>query len=261
MIDFDRLERERDTYRNAFRNAKPFSLLVVDDLCEPGALRDLIAEMPDPETGEVNLSRDYIFAKHKYEKSDIAKFGPRSADLYAELTSERFQDWLQFVTGDPVFVDPKFHGGGFHQGGQGSFLDMHADFNYHPLNEDWFRNLNILLYLNEGWQKSCGGSLKLRHRDTGESTEIEPIFNRCVIMHTRDYTLHGYDPISFPVGSYRRSVAAYAYHLDPERQHGAARSTTWHPETGGVKALIGKAWPQLVAIKTKLFGSGTARNQ
>ena len=38
---------------------------------------------------------------------------------------------------------------------------------------------------------------------------IEPIFNRAVIMFTRDFTLHGYDSINFPEGTFRNSIAAY----------------------------------------------------
>ncbi len=262
MIDFDRLEREQDALHRDFTTATPFSHVVLDNFCDPDALRALVSEMPNPDDGNVQLSRDYIFAKKKFEKSDIAQFGPYSQQMYNELMSDRFKSWLRILTGDPVFVDPKFHGGGFHQGGEGSFLDMHADFNYHPLNTEWFRNLNILIYLNENWQPSFGGSLKLRHIESGEKTEVPPLFNRCVIMHTREYTLHGYDQISFPKGQYRRSIAAYAYDIDVERGQGPVRSTTWFPEQGGaMKQLIGKTWPTLVRIKTSVFGSGTNKNQ
>jgi hypothetical protein len=34
--------------------------------------------------------------------------------------------------GRPLLVDPTFHGGGFHQGGYGSYLDPHVDFNIRP---------------------------------------------------------------------------------------------------------------------------------
>ena len=58
-----------------------------------------------------------------------------------------------------MFIDADFYGGGIHQGKAGSFLDMHADFNYHPLKEHWFRNLNLLLYLNKDWKKEYAGEL------------------------------------------------------------------------------------------------------
>ena len=87
----------------------------------------------------------------------------------------------------------------------------------------------------------------------------QPLFNRCTIMLTRDYTLHGYLPIQLPEGEYRRSVAAYAY-THSTGQHGRRRSTVWYPEKGILKRCIGRFWPELVRIKNRFFGSGTARN-
>jgi hypothetical protein len=68
-------------------------------------------------------------------------------------------------------------------------------------------------------------------------------------MFTRDYTLHGYDPISFPEGEYRRSIAAYAY-SKVEMGKNDVRSTTWYPENTNIfKRTLGKNWPILAAIK------------
>src|ERR1700681_224668 len=46
-----------------------------------------------------------------------------------------------------------------------------------------------LYRLESGWQPQYMGQLKLRHRKTGRSAEVAPLFNRCVIMHMRDCTL------------------------------------------------------------------------
>ncbi|MDX3901235.1 MAG: 2OG-Fe(II) oxygenase [Sphingobium sp.] len=260
MIRFDRLESESTTLAEQFKNASPFSFVAIDNFCEPEALRKLVSQIPDPIEAEIGKSRDYIFAKNKFEKSAFRTLGDLFEEIYADLMSDRFKAVLSRIVGQDVWVDPEFHGGGIHQGGRDSFLDMHVDFSHHPLNDGWFRNLNILLYLNEGWEPSWSGQLDLRHKKTGESTKIEPLFNRCVIMHTRDYTLHGYGRLAFPESRYRRSIATYAYSMAEE---GAAyRSTVWYPEnTNRMKRLIGRSWPQLVALKTKFFGSATERNR
>lgn len=253
MIQFDKLEANAADLQRAFRAAQPFSHLVLDGFCDAAALRELVGEIPDPAALQIPKSRDLVFAKAKYQQTEFRHAGPRSEQMFADLTSARFQKLLCAITGEDVFVDAGFHGGGFHQGGRGSFLDMHADFNYHPERDTWLRNLNILLYLNDGWAPDHGGQLKLRHKTSRLEAEVAPLFNRCVIMHTRDYTLHGYDPIQFPAGAYRRSVAAYAYTL--AEQPGAARTTTWFPERGGpLKRALGRAMPQLVSLKAKLLG-------
>ncbi len=261
MIRFEFLEGRIDALRQAFLSNRPFPHIVIDDFADAPRLEKALAAIPAPE-GEINKSRDYIFAKNKYEKSEFANLSPELAELREELLSPRFQEFLQKVTGEKVFVDKEFFGGGIHQGGADSFLDMHADFNYHPIHKDWFRNLNILLYLNRDWKPEHRGQLKLRHAQTGDAVEVEPLFNRCVIMFTREFTLHGYDQINFPPGTYRRSLASYAYTLHDEQQKASYRSTKWSPENGSaLKKAIGANWPVLVRIKNFFFGVGTVKNK
>ncbi len=261
MIRFDEHERAADALHRAFASNRPFPHLIIDDFVDAPRLDRALSAIPAPE-GEINKSRDYIFAKNKYEKSEFAGLSPDLAELRDDLLSPRFQAFLQKVTGEKVFVDPEFFGGGIHQGGADSFLDMHADFNYHPIHKNWFRNLNILLYLNKDWKPEYRGQLKLRHAQTGEAAEVEPLFNRCVIMFTREFTLHGYDRITFPPDTYRRSLASYAYTLHDQHQQDSYRSTKWAPENGSaMKKAIGASWPLLVRIKNFFFGVGTVKNR
>ena len=261
MIRWDRLDEERENLATAFANVEPFRMVIIDDFVEPSRLPDLIAEFPDPGDARINKSRDAVFARNKFEKSGFQDLGPACKELYDDFCSPKFAALLQTVSGDEeMFVDQAFHGGGLHQGGADSFLDMHVDFNLHPLHHEWRRNLNILLYLNEGWEPAWRGQLKLRNRVTGASTEVEPRINRCVIMETRDFTMHGYDPINFPPGRYRRSIACYAY--TPAVEGGEYRATVWYPDSGSAaKRVLGRYWPKIVRVKNRLFGSATAKNR
>ena len=58
---------------------------------------------------------------------------------------------------------------------------MHLDYNYHPLNQNWWREMN-LLYLNKDWKNSYGGHLKLRDLRTDEETELDVDFNTLIIQ-------------------------------------------------------------------------------
>jgi hypothetical protein len=260
LVNFEHLEGERDELHKEFTTGRPFRHVVLDDFADAQRLRELVQEIPDPHEAGIGKSRDYVFAKNKFEKSGFVEFGPQCRALYEDLCSDRFRELLHAITGENVFVDPAFHGGGVHQAGEESFLDMHVDFNAHPLHNTWFRNLNILLYLNPEWQPSWRGSLQLRNKDTGDEASVEPLFNRCVVMETRDFTLHGFAPIAFPPGMYRRSIATYAYTEMGESFR--YRSTTWYPQEGGVaKRALGRAWPTLVRAKNRFLGSGTAKNE
>lgn len=262
MIDFDYLEENVGSFKESFLNADPYEHLVIDRFCHAESLRKAITYMPLPESSGVNRSRDFIFAKNKFEKSDFNLISSGLAELKAEILSDRFERWVSDVTGQKIFIDADFHGGGLHQGGAGSFLNMHVDFNFHPLHKGWFRNINLLLYLNEGWQKSYGGELKLidGRVEDGEAHKVEPLFNRAVLMFTRDYTLHGYSQINFPAGTYRRSIAVYGY--TEMEQTETVRTTVWYPEKGGIiKRVLGKNMPKLIRLKSKILSSGTQKNK
>ena len=259
MINFSQLDKNINLYQSQFHSGI-IEHVVIDNFLDTHLAEMVLMEFPNPIDENIGKSRDYVFAKNKFEKSDLNSVGTNMAQLKADLLSDKFRDFLKKVTNQNVFVDSTFHGGGLHQGGEGSFLDMHVDFNYHPKNNAWFRNLNILIYFNKDWQKDFGGSLKIKNTNTNESKEIEPLFNRCVIMFTREYTLHGYDKIKFPEGQFRRSIAAYAYSIDENPKN--IRSTTWYPQNAGfMKVFIGKKWPLLVKIKNKIFGSSTSKNK
>ena len=257
MINFQYLENNREELRLHFLLAKPFPHLVIDNFCEQEKLLQLYDDLPEIET----KSRDYIFAANKFEKSGIKDISPLFNELYQGLVSQKFEDLLRFISNEDIFVDKAFHGGGIHQGKKNSFLDMHIDFNYHPLHKMWYRHLNLLLYLNKDWKKEYGGQLRLKDLRTGKEKSIDVPFNRMIIQLTGRYTLHGYNLTHFPDGMYRTSIAAYAYcihqcHIEKPR------TTDWHPEDANrVKKILATVYDPAVKIKNKFFGSSTAQNQ
>jgi hypothetical protein len=198
---------------------------------------------------------------NKRELSSVESSGPAGRMFYQGVTSPAFADFLRDLTGWDLIVDPAFHGGGFHQGGDGSYLDMHVDFNIHPLHPTWLRTLNILVYLNTSWSDEWGGQLLVRSDVREEPVAIAPKFNRAVVMLTSDTTYHGYRKMTLPPGVTRKSLATYAYRvIGPESVR--ARTTGWVPEDAGfTKRLLAKHYDRLVRIKNRVMGSGTARNR
>ena len=258
MIDFAKLESNRDQLRMDFLLAKPFPYVVIDGFCEEERLSKAFDSIPELE----NKSRDYVFASNKFEKSNYKEISPEFDELYSELNSDRMNQFLTFITNEDVFVDPRNFGGGLHQGKKNSFLDMHLDFNYHPLEKNWYRNLNLLLYLNKDWKPAYGGHLKLKDLRSGEQGELEVPFNRMIIQQTRGYTLHGYDMTSFPAGNYRTSIATYAYSAH-EQHIEKPRTTDWFPkeDASPLKKFMAKHYNTAVQTKNRFFGSATAKNQ
>jgi hypothetical protein len=257
MINWAFLEENKERLREEYLLARPFPYLIIDNFCEQEKLESLYSKIPELN----NKSRDYMFANNKFEKSNYRELGSEFDELYTELSSDRMNHFLSFISNEEVFVDPVNHGGGLHQGKKNSFLDMHLDFNYHPLHKNWYRNMNLLLYLNKNWKPEYKGHLKLVDLRSGEEKELEVPFNRLIIQQTRAYTLHGYEMTSFPEKVYRTSVATYAYTI---HQHHIEKPRTTDWKVGDdkpFKKAVASIYGPAVKIKNALFGSATAKNR
>lgn len=122
--------------------------------------------------------------------------------------SPEFLAWLEQTTGERELVpDPHLYGGGLHRISVGGYLNMHRDFNRHP-QLALYRRLNLLLYLNDGWQSGWGGNLILGK----DARSIAPESNTMVVFTTDDNSWHGHPhPLTCPAGVYRDSIALYYY--------------------------------------------------
>jgi Rps23 Pro-64 3,4-dihydroxylase Tpa1-like proline 4-hydroxylase len=103
---------------------------------------------------------------------------------------------------------------------------MHTDFSIHPNMPHMTRRINLLVFLEDEWQKEWGGVLYLgRNREV----EILPLFNHTAIFETSSKSYHGHpEPIA---GAHlRRSLAVYFY--APRRPDDDLLSTTvWLSDT------------------------------
>jgi len=244
--------------RSSFDTAAPFPHVVLDDFLVESQAQAMLEEFPA--IAVMPQSRDYVFGD-KRELSSLEQAGPACVRYYEAMTSQDFAAFLGDLTGLPLFVDPDFHGGGFHQGGDGSFLDMHVDFNIHPMHGNWQRMLNILLYLCPDWNPEYGGDLQIKSRIEEEPTSIALGFNRAVIMLTADNTYHGFRKMHPPAGVTRKSIATYAYQM-VSNSDVVAHTTRWVPEDASVtKRILARHYDTVVRIKQRVFASRTARNR
>jgi hypothetical protein len=215
-----------------FQAAAPFQHIVLDDFLEPAFCDALIAEFPAFNPALARTENGDIGLKAVNER--ISELGPAYKKLDALLQSARWLSWVSDVTGIPdLRYDPHYFGGGTHDNKHGQDLDPHIDFNRHPLDQS-HRRLNLIIYLNEGWQPEWGGQLQL-HTDPrapeNKITQINPSKNRCVIFETTESSWHAFDRICLPTELQqrtRRSIAIYLYtKTRPAELTGATHSTIY----------------------------------
>lgn len=193
-----------------YRNASPFPHIVINDFLETDVLNGILAEFPSSDNKSY-FDREQERLKFQFQPHESQ--GGLTRNLFAELNSQAFLEFLEELTGfDALLSDPHFEGGGLHETKRGGHLGVHADFNVHGrLKVE--RKLNLLIYLNEDWDPRFGGQLELWDQEMKTcAVKIEPIFGRAVIFNTALDSFHGHpEPLNCPPERTRRSIATYYY--------------------------------------------------
>lgn len=208
-IDLEGLRARRDGLREQFAAGDPIRHVVIEHFLHDDVAQRAHQTFPPP--GDMQISFAGL-AEVKNAQERVDDLDPVYRAIFSELQSPQFVQWLAYVTQIPDLVaDPQLHGGGLHQGPDGSYLDVHADFNVHP-RLGLYRRLNLLIYLNPRWEPQWQGYLELWSRDMKECRQsIAPLLNRCLIMETHDHAFHGYKELRLPAGVTRKSLASYYY--------------------------------------------------
>jgi hypothetical protein len=230
VIDFALLEARADELAVGYRSAAPFPHLVVDHVLRADVFAAAKREFPSIDT---TTWTNWVHVNSRKYGNPHADTWPPTLQLVGRtLTSDRFVKLLDRLTGfHGLIADWSMDGGGLHQSSAGGFLNVHADFTAHHTRRSWRRRVNVLLYFNDEWDESWGGSLELWSPDMRHCVErIAPVGNRMVVFTTSERSFHGHpDPMKCPPGIARRSMALYFFvdELRPRR-----RSTNYRARPG-----------------------------
>ncbi len=195
-------------------NLEPFPHTVLDWWFDRDLLEAVLAEFPSLETPGW---RRYKSADEVKYEGGFALWGPAACEYYEQLEA-RTAD-LEAMVGIPG-LSMEFTGGGYHLIPPGGRLAMHADFNRSP-ETGLYRRLNVLTYLNPGWDDP-GGSLVL---GADRQVTVVPEMGRTVVFATSATSWHGHpEPTQ---KTWRRSIAAYFFSPEPAPGYVEDHSTVW----------------------------------
>ena len=237
-----------------YRENRPYPHIHLEGFLQPEVARRMAQEFPDHNTDA------WIHYKHHNEN----KLGLPKRELFPltlrevtdDLNSAEFLKWLSALTGIPGLIsDPSLEGGGLHQSGRGGFLNVHTDFSMHHYQKNWRRRVNLILYLNEGWQADWGGAIELwdesmRHCEA----KVLPLLNHALIFNTDDRSFHGFpEPLTCPETVSRKSLALYYYTVEADTK-APARSTNYRARPADSLLETALIWldKQAVDIYSKL---------
>ena len=154
-----------------------------------------------------SIGKRYCSTKDKF---------PKCVSKIIDISSSpEFIKCLEKISGEEGLIpDPYLEGGGIHSTINKGFLKMHADFNWHKKLK-LYRRLNLLIYINSGWQETWLGDLELGLKEKNKLniySKISPKFNRTVLFTTTDKSFHGHPKeLNAPDGIARNSLALYYY--------------------------------------------------
>lgn len=215
-----------------YRENQPFPHIHLADFLDSESAQATAAEFPAPDTEAWTQYKHHN--ENKMGMARLDRFPPRLRAVADELNSPEFVAWLSQLTGIPGLVaDPSLEGGGLHQSGRGGFLNVHTDFSTHHYQKNWRRRVNVIVYLNPGWQEAWGGAIEFWEQSMQRCVaKYPPLLNHAVIFTTDERSLHGFaDPLRCPENVARKSLAFYYYTVE-EPSMIAVHSTDYRARPG-----------------------------
>ncbi len=217
-------------YAQRYQSAEPYHHICIDNFLPAPVIDHVISDLAQLPEAERSFSRAQENLKSSYIPERLPDF---TKNLFYAFNSRPFLLFLEEMTGIKGLIpDPYFNGAGIHKTKNGGHLDIHADFNLHRqmMVE---RRLNVLIYLNHGWQEDWGGCFEIWDKGmTRRIRKFAPTYNRMVCFSTGSDTFHGNpEPVNHPNGEARQSIALYYYTAtwdDTRKEH----TTLFKPRPG-----------------------------
>ena len=193
--------------KSRFNNTAPFKYIVIDNFLEKDLARKITDSFPSMDSMKTKYKG---LNENKAEDSTFENFSEPIQQLNHFISSAYFIEWISSITGfeDLQSINDRL-GAGLHQGGNNSFLDIHIDYNIHPVKK-LHRKLNLIIFFNEEWKTNWGGLLELWDK-TNCFEKITPAFNRMVLFECNEISYHGYDCINCAENITRRSYYHYFF--------------------------------------------------
>ena len=190
-------------------NTQPISYILIDNFLNDTTYKIISKEYPD--------KPDKTWWKYenplevKYANDNISEYPENTQNLFYALSHHKIITKLENIFNIPnLEYDPYCHGGGLHMMPKYGRLNMHLDYEIHPITNKK-RRLNIILYMNDEWNESWNGDTQLWDKAMSKCmVKSFPKGNRALIFVTNDNSWHGIpDKIICPEDVFRKTIAFY----------------------------------------------------
>ena len=212
LMNHVHLPGELPAIRTAYKTAKPFPHVVIDNLFSPALLERVAGEVPQMSASQWLRIETEDLQRVKRMRSAL-DVGSAGSELVSLLHSASFLYLLSEITDIwQLLPDPYLQGGGHALMHRGGYFQVHADRNV-AYDTGLTRRLAMIIFLNKDWPPEYGGQLELWNDDaTRCEASVEPVFNRTILFEVAYPNYHGVpQPLTCPSGRTRQSFIVY-YH-------------------------------------------------
>lgn len=197
-----------DFIKEKFLNAEPFEHIVIDNFLNESYANELYNLFP------CSFDDWYKYENPievKYAYDNINNLDEKMKNFFYFLSSDKMVDIFRKITDiNDLTFDEYLHGAGLHCHPRSGKLNVHLDYEKHPLSGKE-RRLNIIYFLTKDWNDEWKGQNELWDKDAKScSVKTNIRFNRAIIFKTNDISWHGLpEKIVCPEDQFRKSLAFY----------------------------------------------------
>jgi len=191
-----------------FSEAIPFDHLVIDNFLNETIANELYDKFPN-EFSDWYKYENPIEFKYTYDK--INNLDKTLNDFFYHLSCKKIIDIFRKITNIPdLTYDEYLHGAGLHCHPKNGRLNVHLDYEKHPITGKE-RRLNVIYFLTKDWKNEWNGQNELWDKNASHCvTKTNIKFNRAIIFRTNDISWHGLpEKITCPENHYRKTLAFY----------------------------------------------------
>lgn len=242
----ERLERDRDALRSEWETAGPVRHIAIDGLLPDDAARAIAAAFP----AHASLGGYDSLKERKRIGVDMDAYDPVLKEITFAFQDPRVLRATEAVTGIAVLnADANLYSSGLSCMGEGDFLNPHIDNSGNPLLGQ-YRRINTLYYVSPDWDPAWGGVLELWDANRANPKDVEPRFNRLVLMNTNRTSYHSVRPVSGCGTRTRNCVSNYYFSPDSPEGYDYFHVTSFR---GRPEQPVRDAWLRLDAWARGLY--------
>ena len=187
----------------------PFKHCIIDNFLKDETYEKIINKYPEKYNNYFNKYYNPIEVKYTLDKFEY--IDNEIKNLFHALSHNKLiKKFENMFDMEHLDYDPYLHGAGIHMHPRNGRLNMHLDYEKHPLINKQ-RRLNIIYYVNKEWDMKWNGDTQLWDKNMKNCIiKSYPKRNRAIIFETNEQSWHGVpEKIICPENKYRKTIAYY----------------------------------------------------